>query len=178
MYLFDDQSKDNLKGNRNMAIPAYMWLVDEQGNEIQGSVAVAGREGSIEVLEFSHNVYIPIDNDSGEITATRKHGAVSIAKAFDASSPYLFKACCNGQKLSCATIVWYKIDETGQEVPYYEHTLEGVKINSYSPEMLNVKEPSMEKYPHSEHVALRYEKITHTFLDGNVSHSDSWSESR
>ncbi|MEJ2042647.1 MAG: Hcp family type VI secretion system effector [Reinekea sp.] len=161
-----------------MAIPAYLWLLDEQGTEISGSVNVAGREGSIEILEFDHNIYIPTDNDSGELTGTRKHGAVRIVKAFDSASPYLFKACCNGQKLSSAKIVWYKIDETGQEVPYYEHILEGVKINSYSPQMANVKDPSLERIPHVENVALRYEKITHIFLDGNISASDSWTEGR
>ncbi|MEJ2046426.1 MAG: type VI secretion system tube protein TssD [Reinekea sp.] len=156
----------------------FVHLVDEQGNEIHGSVAVAGREGSMEILEFDHNIYIPTDRDSGELTGTRKHGAIHITKAFDAASPYLFKACCNGQKLQKAIITWYKIDETGQEVPYYQHLLEGVKVNSYAPQMANVKDPGMEKIPHVENVALRYEKITHTYLDGNVSHSDSWTEGR
>lgn len=161
-----------------MAIPAYMWLKDEQGNDIQGSVNVTGREGSIEVLEFNHSIYIPTDNDTGELTGTRKHGGISIAKAFDASSPYLFKACCNGQKLKEAVIRWYKIDDSGQEVEYYEHTLEGVKISSFSPQMGNVKKPELEKFPHTESVILRYEKVTHTYMDGNVSHSDSWTEGR
>jgi type VI secretion system secreted protein Hcp len=161
-----------------MAIPAYMWLVDEQGNEIHGSVNVAGREGAIEVLQFGHSIYIPTDTDTGELTGTRKHGGVSIVKAFDAASPYLFKACCKGQKLKQAALTWYKIDDSGQEVPYYQHVLEGVKVNSYSPEMANVKQPELEKFPHMETVVLRYEKITHIFMDGNISHSDSWTEGR
>lgn len=109
-----------------MAIPAYLWLKDEQGNEIEGSVSVSGREGSIEVLEFNHNIYIPNDNDTGELTGTRKHGGISILKAFDASSPYLFKACCNDQRFKEAVIRWYKIDDSGQELEYYQHVLEGV----------------------------------------------------
>jgi len=161
-----------------MAIPAYLWLKDEQGNDIRGSVNVSGREGSIELLEFDHSIYIPTDNDTGELTGTRKHGAITVVKAFDAASPYLFKACCNGQKLESAVLRWYKIDESGQEVEYYQHELEGVKINSFSPQMANTKEPSMEKIPHIESISLRYEKITHTYLDGNVSHSDSWYEGR
>jgi type VI secretion system secreted protein Hcp len=161
-----------------MAIPAYLWLTDDQGNKIDGSVKVSGREGSIELIEYSHMIYIPTDNDTGELTGTRKHSAVAFAKAFDASSPYLFKACCNGQKLQKAIIRWYNVNDSGQEVEYYQHFLEAVKINSFSPAMGNVKNPGMEKIPHIEHVAMRYEKITHTFLDGNVSHSDSWNEGR
>lgn len=161
-----------------MAIPAYLWLEDEQGVSVQGSVNVADREGSIEVLEFNHSIYIPTDNDTGELTGTRKHGAVTLVKAFDASSPYLFKACCNGQRMKKAVLRWYKIDDSGQEIEYYQHELEGVKINSFSPKMANTKDIAQEKIPHIESVSLRYEKITHTFLDGNISHSDSWNEGR
>jgi type VI secretion system secreted protein Hcp len=53
-----------------MAIPAYMWLKDDQGNEISGSVQVAGRTGSIEILEYSHKIYIPTDSDTGDLTGT------------------------------------------------------------------------------------------------------------
>lgn len=63
-----------------MAIPAYMWLKDDQGSEILGSVQVAGRTGSIEILEYEHNIYIPTDNDTGELTGTRKHSAITIVK--------------------------------------------------------------------------------------------------
>ncbi|MCU7845750.1 MAG: type VI secretion system tube protein Hcp [Candidatus Thiodiazotropha sp. (ex Monitilora ramsayi)] len=161
-----------------MAIPAYMWLKDDQGNEISGSVQVTGRTGSVEILEYSHNIYIPTDSDTGDLTGTRKHSAITVVKTFDASSPYLFKACCNGQKLQQAIIRWYNINDAGQEQEYYEHVLEGVKISSYSPGMANTKNPAMEKIPHIEQIALRYEKLTHTFLDGNISYSDSWIEGR
>lgn len=33
-----------------MAIPAYLWLKDDGGNPIKGSVNVQNREGSIEIL--------------------------------------------------------------------------------------------------------------------------------
>jgi type VI secretion system secreted protein Hcp len=70
------------------------------------------------------------------------------------------------------------LNDSGQEVGYYEHVLEGVKINSFSPMMANVKHKDIENLPHIENVAMRYEKITHTYLDGNVSYSDSWIEGR
>ncbi len=161
-----------------MAIPAYMWLTDDQGNKIEGSVNVVGRENSIELLEYHHMIYIPTDSDTGALTGTRKHSAINVTKAFDASSPYLFKACCNGQRLQKAIIRWYKIDDTGREIEYYQHVLEGVKVNSLSPVMANTKSPGMENIPHLERIALRYEKLTHTFLDGNVSFTDAWTEGR
>jgi len=39
-----------------MAIPVYLWLKDDGGAEIKGSVDVNNREGSIEVTGF-HIIY-------------------------------------------------------------------------------------------------------------------------
>lgn len=44
-----------------MAIPAYLWLKDDGGATIGGSVDVQHREGSIEVLSFMHGVRTPFD---------------------------------------------------------------------------------------------------------------------
>lgn len=60
-----------------MAIPAYMWIKDDQGSEIEGSVSIADREGSIEVLHFDHELRIPTDGDTGSLTGTRKHEPLS-----------------------------------------------------------------------------------------------------
>ena len=161
-----------------MAIPAYMWLKDDQGNDVQGSVSVSGREGSIEVLAFEHQLRIPTDGDTGELTGTRKHEPFVITKAYDAATPYLYKACSNGQTLQSLVLSWFKIDETGTEVEYFRHTLEGVKVTSVKPVMANVKDLEKERYPHLEEVAIRYQKVTWTYLDGNIEFSDSWVEGR
>lgn len=42
-----------------MAIPVYLWLKDDGGADIKGSVDVQDREGSIEVVAQEHNLYIP-----------------------------------------------------------------------------------------------------------------------
>ncbi|MEJ6476288.1 Hcp family type VI secretion system effector [Pseudoalteromonas piscicida] len=161
-----------------MAIPAYMWLKDDQGNDVKGSVTVAEREGSIEILHFDHELRIPTDNDTGELTGTRKHEPFVITKAVDAATPYLYKACSNGQTLKQLELKWYRIDDTGTEREYFRHTLEDVKITSISPTMHNVKDLDKERYPHLETVHMRYKRITWTYLDGNIEFSDSWTEGR
>jgi len=161
-----------------MAIPAYMWIVDDQGNEIQGPVSIANREGSIEVLHFDHELRIPTDSDTGALTGTRKHEPFVITKAFDNASPYLYKACSNGQTLRKLELRWFKIDDSGTEQEYFRHTLEDVKVTSIKPKMHNVKDLDKERYPHLEVVSARYAKITWTYLDGNISFADSWSEGR
>jgi type VI secretion system secreted protein Hcp len=159
-----------------MPIPAYMWLTDDAGKAVEGSVDIAGREKSIEVHEFEHQVRIPTDSDTGKLTGTRKHEAIRFVKAFDASSPYLYKAVCEGQTFKTVELKWYRIDDTGTETEYFNHKLEGVKICSVRPIMYNVKDPSKEKYVHLEEVQLRYQKITWTYTDGNLQASDSWKE--
>jgi outer membrane protein OmpA-like peptidoglycan-associated protein len=42
-----------------MAIPVYLWLKDDGGADIKGSVDVQGREGSIEVVAQEHNALHP-----------------------------------------------------------------------------------------------------------------------
>ncbi len=161
-----------------MAIPAYLWLKDDQGNDIKGSVTVAEREGSIEILHFDHELRIPIDNDTGELTGTRKHEPFVITKAVDSSTPYLYKACANGQTLKQLELKWYRIDDTGAEKEYFCQKLEDVKITSIAPTMHNVKDLDKERYPHLETVSLRYKKITWTYIDGNIEFTDSWTEGR
>jgi len=161
-----------------MPIPAYMFLKDESGNAVEGSVEVAGREGSVEVWAFDHEVRIPTDPDTGKLTGTRKHEAVKFVKAYDKSSPYLYKAVCEGQTFAEVTFHWFQINDEGAETEYFTHKLEGVKICSVKPVMHNVKDPSKERYVHLEEVQMRYQKITWTYVDGNLEASDSWKEGR
>lgn len=61
-----------------MAIPAYMFLKDDGGADIKGSVDVKGREGSIEIHTFGHSLHIPADDRTGKLTGTRVHGVMMI----------------------------------------------------------------------------------------------------
>jgi len=159
-----------------MPIPAYLWLKDDGGAHIKGSVDVKNREGSIEVLSFSHGLLVPTDNNTGKITGTRVHAPLVIEKEFDSSSPYLYKAVSTGQTLKSAEIKWYKINDAGQEVEYFNTKLENVKVVKVNPLMHDIKDPAKEKHNHLEQIELRYEKITWTYKDGNIIHSDSWNE--
>lgn len=159
-----------------MAIPAYLWLKDDGGADIMGSVDVQDRDGSIEITGFSHNLSTPTDAMTGKITGTRKHSAVLIQKEFDSSSPYLYKAVATGQTLKSAEFKWYRINDAGQEVEYFNTTLHNVKVVKVNPVMYDIKDPAKEKHNHLEQIELRYEKIVWTYKDGNIIHSDAWNE--
>jgi len=154
-----------------MAIPAYLWLKDDGGADIKGSVDVRDREGSIEVVGFGHSLRIPTDDNTGKLKGTRIHGTMNFEKIFDSSSPYLYKAVATGQRLQSAEVRWYNINDTGQEQQYFNMLLEGVRVVSISPCMIN-----QEKINHIEYVSLRYERITWKYCDGNVQFTDAWNE--
>jgi len=159
-----------------MAIPAYLWLKDDGGADIKGAVDVKGREGSIEVIGFSHGLSVPTDNNTGKLTGKRNHAPLLIEKEFDSSSPYLYKSVATGQTLMSAEIKWYRINDAGQEVEYFNMFLENVRIVGISPVMHNIKDQSKEKHNHLECVEFRYEKITWKHNDGNIMFTDSWNE--
>ncbi|EML5831449.1 type VI secretion system effector Hcp, partial [Enterobacter hormaechei] len=118
-----------------MAIPVYLWLKDDGGADIKGAVDVQDREGSIEVVAQEHNLYIPTDNNTGKLTGTRIHTPFLFTKEIDSSSPYLYKAVTTGQTLKSAEFKWYRINDAGQEVEYFNTKLENVKLVKVNPKM-------------------------------------------
>jgi type VI secretion system secreted protein Hcp len=159
-----------------MPIPAYMRLKDDGGSDIKGSVTVQGREGSIEVVGFSHGINLPVDSNTGKITGARSHSPMSIEKEFDAASPYLYKAVAKGQTLKSAELKWYRINHAGQEEVYFIMLIEGVKVTGVNPGMPNTKIAGMSQVNHMEAVSLMYERITWHYTDGNVKFTDAWNE--
>ena len=77
-----------------MPIPPYMWLKDDGGAHIKGSVDVQDREGSIEIIGLSHGLNLPVDSANGKITGTRQHSSMRIEKEVDSATPYLYKGPC------------------------------------------------------------------------------------
>jgi len=78
--------------------------------------------------------------------------------------------------LQSAELKFYRINDAGQETEYFNTLLEQAKVVSILPLMHDIKDSSKEKFNHMELVEFRYEKITWHYLDGNIIHSDSWSQ--
>lgn len=75
-----------------MAIPVYLWLEDNRGSPVKGSVDIKGREGAIEVTELMHSVEQKTDPITGKITSKQLHSSYAFMKDTDISSPYLYNA--------------------------------------------------------------------------------------
>ncbi|PKH26766.1 type VI secretion system tube protein Hcp [Enterobacterales bacterium CwR94] len=159
-----------------MPIPPYMWLKDDGGAEIKGSVDVMGREGSIEIIGLSHGIQLPVEGSNGRITGTRRHSSMRIEKEVDNSTPYLYRAAATGQTLESAEIRFYNINNAGQEVCYYTVIMENVKVTGVNCSVPNVKLSGNDKINHVESVSMQYEKIIWKINDGNIQYADSWNE--
>lgn len=160
-----------------MAAPVYMWIEDEQGNPIEGSVAITDeRENSIEVIAMDHQIENQTDEHTGALNGVRRHKAVNLTKMVDKSSPELFRSATNGRTLKKVMLRFYNTNEEGIEQEYYRVEYENVKMASFKTVVPNVKLADADRVSHLEELALRYEKITVTIAEGNLTASDSWKE--
>jgi len=159
-----------------MPIPPYMWLKDDGGADVKGSVDVSDREDSIEIIGLSHAISLPVDSANGKVTGTRQHSSMRIEKEVDRSSPYLYKAAATGQTMQSAEIRFYHINDAGQEVCYYTVLMEDVKITGVNCNVPNTKLTGNDKMNHVESVSFQYEKITWRIVDGNIQFTDAWNE--
>lgn len=156
-----------------MAIPVYLWLEDESGLPVKGSVDIHGREGTIEVTELMHSVEQPTDPLTGKSTAKRIYSSYAFMKDLDASSSFLYRYLSTGRQLKKAVFVFYRINHNGQEEEYFRTTLENVRVTEIESMMMDARNAGWEKHTHMEYVDLAYEKITWHYIDGNIIHSDS-----
>ncbi|EPT0361143.1 type VI secretion system tube protein TssD [Enterobacter cloacae subsp. dissolvens] len=108
-----------------MAIPAYLWLKDDGGADIKGSVDIYGREGSIEIIGLNHGVVQPTDKHNGKATSLRVHSPYSFDKEIDASSPYLYKAVSTGQKFKSAEVKFILEQTSGESFGRSEFRIHG-----------------------------------------------------
>lgn len=142
------------------AMPAFMNVTGRVQGEILGSVEMHGREGTILVYSFGHNLRLPLDPNTGMPTGKRQHSPLEILKEFDRSSPKLYQAMITGEELTEVLIKFYRIDPAGAEEHYYTIKLENALIVRITPNFPSALDPDFERYKHMEIVAFYYQKIT------------------
>ena len=155
------------------AMPAHLAIEGDSG-PIEGSCTMEGREGTIVVYSFGHNVILPTDPQSGQSTGRRMHNPLKILKEIDKSSPRLYEALCTGERLRRVTLRFYRSAPAGEEENYFTILLEDAMIVSITPSFPIAFLSQNESYRHMETVAFTYQKIKWTWEDGNIESEDSW----
>jgi type VI secretion system secreted protein Hcp len=157
-----------------VALNAYLRLKGATQGEIKGSVTQAGREGSIMVIAFEHEVISPRDPATGLPTGRRQHTAITITKEIDRSTPLLMNALIQNENITAWELRFWQPSATGQEVQFYTIQLANASIASIRQEMLNNRYPENMHHKEREHVSFCYQKITWTIEEGGVSAEDDW----
>jgi type VI secretion system secreted protein Hcp len=156
------------------ALNAYMRLTGQSQGEIRGSVTLAGREDSILIIAYGHDVVSPRDAASGLLTAKRQHSPLRITKEIDRSTPLLMNAWANGEMMTQFELRFWRPSATGKETQFYTILLEGARIVSISQEMLNNQYPENAAHKEREHVTFVYDRIEWVFEDGGIAFNDGW----
>lgn len=136
------------------------------GNDIEGESTIASmeREGTIECQAFDHEMRVPYDPVTFEIAGRQIHGAVTIIKRTDKTSPLLYKALCQNEPVTKAEFRFYRasLGGSGAEEHYSTVLLE----NGY---VVGIRR----SFQNLERVTFVYQDITWTYEIGGATHHDS-----
>ena len=159
-----------------MALNAFMRLKGATQGQIRGCETRAGREDSIMVIAFDHQVLSQLDSSSNNATGRPQHKALTITKEIDKTSPLLMKALVNNELIVEFELRFWQPSATGKEVQFYTIQLVKASIVSIRQEMLNNRHPENVQHREREHVSFCYGKIIWTFEDGGITSESDWEE--
>jgi len=158
-----------------MPMPFHMSITGQtQGNISQGACEMQGREDTILCQGLEHEVSIPRDRQSGLPTGKRVHGAVTVTKVYDKSSPKIFQALTTGERLDDVTMKYYRIAPTGTEEHYFTVKLTNAIIVGVKAWIPNCLDPAKESFTHMEDVMFTYQDIVWTWEPDGIEAQDSW----
>lgn len=156
------------------ALNAYLRLWGEKQGEIRGGVTQAGRENSIMVIAYSHDLSSPRDASSGMPTGKRQHEPLRITKEIDKSTPLLMNAWADNERMTRFELRFWEPSASGIERQYYTIILHNARIISIRQEMLNNKYPENMSHKEREHITFVYDAIERIFEDGGIVSEDRW----
>lgn len=130
-------------------------------SDIPGSCQATGQQDSIRVVGLGHQVELPYEMGTGQISGQRLHGPMIITKYIDKSSPLLYQALVNNQTKSQAELKFYRDIGTGQPQHYYTIRLNDVKI-------IKIQTAC----PNMEQVSIAFRRIRWIWLDGGIEFED------
>ena len=158
-----------------MALNAYLTLKGQKQGQINGSVTQKGRENSILVHAYSHEVVCPRDPQSGLPTGKRQHRPFTIVKEVDKSSPLLWIVLCTNENLPTWELrLWAPGKQAGLETQYYTIALTNASIASIREVSADNQDPTNAPLPPREEITFTYQKITWTWTDGGIIAQDDW----
>jgi type VI secretion system secreted protein Hcp len=149
---------------------------DVAGESTQTSL---GRENSIECVFYRQSVVTAREAGSGMATGRRQYEPLVIRKRIDKSSPVLFKALVENQKID-AEFKFFRPNPSGDGTTeqFYSVEIKDGRIASMSQYVNDVIVPATATDPALEEVTFVFHTIAWHYTQGGVTHEDSWSANR
>ena len=159
-----------------MALNAYLRVEGQKQGPIKGSVVQKGREDSIMVIAFNHEVLSPRDAATGLPTGKHQHKVLTITKEIDRSTPLLMNALVTNENLRKWELRFWRPSPSGIEKQFFTIQLLYANISDIRMEMLDNTYPENINHKEREHISFTYQRITWTYEDGALTCMDDWSE--
>jgi len=151
-----------------MAMKGEISVKNHEGTQLEGP----RENGSSLVFEFDHQVYLPFDKEENRVQGSRRIGAFSVVKDIDKLTPQLYEMVCLGRNCTEVVVTLYKINEEGDESPYFNYKLENAKIVSVKNFMPSTKYAENENVGHLEKVEFLAKTFTWEFMEGGVIYTE------
>ena len=132
-----------------------------------GSATESGRDDWCELRGFSHEMVYPFDMQDMSGTSEPKHGAVTLWKAIDKSSPKIYEALAKKSQVASVEIEFERDNPNdGKTEVYYTMKLEDCRVIYARPHVPNSQEITDQSLPHMDQVGFAYRKINWTWKSG------------
>lgn len=137
-----------------------------------GNAIEEAHEDEILVQAFSHQIYVPRDLQTNQITGQPVHKPLMITKAFDKSSPLIFEALTNRERLEFCHLDWYRTSREGQQEVYFSIRLEEALIVDVQSKMPHYLDPNTAHLTNLEDVYISYQRIIWEHVTSQTSGED------
>jgi type VI secretion system secreted protein Hcp len=163
-----------------MALNAYMAAVGQKSGQIKGGVTQKGRENTIQVVGYSHEIVSPRDPQSGLPTGQRMHKPLIITKQLDKSTPILYQILCTNENLLSVTIQFWTPQlktasgMSSSSVQHFTIKITNANIAQIQASSEYDSHAETKSGEETEKISFTYQKIEWTWTDGGISSSDDW----
>ncbi len=163
-----------------MAETVHLFLkangTDIKGESTQHSL---GRQDSIECVYYEQAVVTAREAGSGMATGRRQYNPLVIRKRIDKASPLILKALAENQVIE-GTFKFFRPNPTGDGTTeqFYTVVIKAGRVASVKQLCPDTLVPATSTEPPLEEISFVFHTIAWTFMQGGVTHEDTWSGNR
>ncbi|WP_368543486.1 Hcp family type VI secretion system effector [Enterobacter soli] len=142
--------------------------------ESVGNIYVQGHENEMLVQEFSHNVTVPTDPQSGQPSGQRAHKPFIFTVALNKAVPLMYNALASGEMLPTTELHWYRTSIEGKQEHFFTTRLTDSTIVNIDCTMPHCQDDTKREFTQLVKVSLAYRKIEWEHVSAGTSGADDW----